>query len=52
MGREKEYRQRLKYQVHSVRSKTLEAQISAEPDGEQASFEADGAVAWARAWIP
>jgi len=30
MGREKEYRQRLKYQVGSVRSKTLEAQIAAQ----------------------
>jgi hypothetical protein len=30
MGREKEYRQRLKYQVQSVRSKTLEAQIAAQ----------------------
>lgn len=30
MGREKEYRQRLKYQVHSVRKKTLEGQIAAQ----------------------
>jgi hypothetical protein len=30
MGREKEYRQRLKYQVSCVRRKTLESQIASE----------------------
>ena len=30
MGREKEYRQRLKYQVSCVRRKTLESQIAGE----------------------
>jgi hypothetical protein len=34
MGREKEHRQRLKYQVSSVKRKTLESQISVELQGE------------------
>ena len=34
MGREKEYRQRLKYQVSCVRRKTLESQIAVQLQGE------------------
>ena len=42
MGREKEYRQRLKYQVSCVRRKTLESQIAVELQGELGMSLAEG----------
>jgi hypothetical protein len=48
MGREKEYRQRLKYQVASARKKTLENQIAVELKGDLGMSETEARLLAAR----